>query len=102
MTNGELIAGLLGIIAPAVMALFKRLGLEEKKQNALILGALIVVTGVVMLASGDIDPAACAELGLMECIEVVYGYLGAVVAGAFVSYKMFWQALGIEDKIAGK
>jgi hypothetical protein len=102
MTNGELVAGLLGIIAPIVNAWFKRFNLEEKQQNAVILGFLIVVTGLVMLASGDINPKVCADLGLMECVEVVYKYLGAVIAGAFISYKMFWQALGIDDKIAGK
>ena len=99
--NGELVAGLLGVVAPAALAFLKRFGLSEKQQNAAILGVLIVLTGLVMVASGDINPAACAELGLMECVEVVYGYLGAVIGGAFISYKMFWQALGIDDKIAG-
>ena len=101
MTGSELLAGLLGIIAPAINALFKRLGLDEKVQNGIILAACIVGAGVMMLASGELDPAACAELGLLDCLSVVYKYLGLVLGGAFVSYKMFWQALGIDDKIAG-
>lgn len=102
MNGTELLAGLLGIVAPAVNALFKRLGLSEHAQNGVILAACIVGAGVMMLVSGELDPAACAELGLVDCVGVVYKYLGLVLGGAFISYKMFWQALGIDDKIAGK
>lgn len=101
MTGSELLAGLLGIIAPAINALFKRLGLGEKAQNGIILAACIVGAGVMMFLSGELDPAACAGLDLPGCLSVIYKYLGLVLGGAFVSYKMFWQALGIDDKIAG-
>ena len=101
MSDGQLVAGILGILAPIVNALFKRLGLGEKAQNALILGFCIVVAGFAAFASGDISVDACAGLDLQACVEVVYGYIGIVLVGAFVSYKMFYQALGIDDKIAG-
>jgi len=102
MTDGQLVAGVIGILAPMAMALLKKFGLSKKAQDAAILAALIAITGLLMLASGDINPKACADLGLEECFKVVYGYLGAVVGGAFVTYKMFFEALGIDAKIAGK
>jgi hypothetical protein len=101
MSGAELLAGLLGIVAPAILALFKRLDLSKTAQSGIILAACIVGAGVTMLASGELDPAACSGLDLLDCVSVVYKYLGLVLGGAFVSYKMFWQALGIDDKIAG-
>lgn len=100
--NGDWVIGLLGVLAPLVNALFKRLGLGEKAQNALILGFCVVVAGFVAFAKGDIAVNACAGLDLQACMEVVYKYVGIVLVAAFVSYKMVWQALGIDDKIAGK
>ena len=102
MSGSEILAALLGLLAPIVNAWFKRWGLGEKEQNVIILSFLIVVSGVMMIGSGEISLSGCAGMGLEECFGVVYKYLGLVVGGAFVSYKMFFQALGIDDRIAGK
>jgi di/tricarboxylate transporter len=102
MTDGQLVAALIAALAPAVLALFKRLNISKEAQSAIILGVLVVFAGLAMLASGDIDTKACSGLDLMACVQVVYGYVGAVLGSAFVSYKLFWGALGIDDKIAGK
>ena len=46
-----------------------------------ILAALIAVSGVMMVGSGEISLSACSELGLEECFNVVYKYVGLVVGG---------------------
>jgi len=102
MSGRELLAALIGIFAPVAAAYLKKLGLSRKKQDMVILVALIAVAGVMAVGSGEISTNACAGLGLEACFGVVYKYIGLVVGGAFVSYKMFWQASGIDDEIAGK
>lgn len=102
MSGQELLAALIGIFAPSITAVLKRWGWSRKKQDMLILAVLVVVAGVMAFGSGEISAGACAGLGLEECFGVIYKYIGLVVGGAFVSYKMFWQASGIDDEIAGK
>lgn len=102
MNGQEVFAGLVGIVAPVVVGLFKRLGLSDKQQNLVTLCVLVVITGVMMVGSGEISLTACSGMGLEACVSVVYKYVFLVIGGAFLSYKMFWQALGIDDKIAGK
>jgi hypothetical protein len=102
MSGQEILAGLIGVLAPVVVAAFKRLNLNEKMQNLVTLIILIVITGIMMVGSGEISLHACSGLGLEECVGVVYKYVGLVIGGAFLSYKLFWQALGIDDKVAGK
>ncbi len=102
MTDGQLFAGLLAVIAPLVLALFKRLNLSKEATSAIILAGCVVVAGVGLFTSGQLDPKACAGVDLVECVKVVFAYLSAALTLAFVYYKMVWQALGIDDKIAGK
>jgi lysylphosphatidylglycerol synthetase-like protein (DUF2156 family) len=58
MTDGQLLAGLIAALAPAVLALFKRLGWSKEAQSAAILAVLVMFAGVASLASGEIDPRA--------------------------------------------
>lgn len=101
MTNGQLGAAILAFLAPLVLAIFKRYDLSENVQAGVILGGLLVVAGFSMFISGDINPMACAGLGLIACVKIVVGYLIAVFGTALTSYKYVWQAFGIDDKIAG-
>jgi len=98
----EALAGLIGILAPAALALFKRLGLKKVQQDMVVLAVLIVVSAMMMFASGELNPLACSELGILECLGVVEKYLGLVIGFALISYKMFWEASGLDNRIAGK
>ena len=102
MTNGQLGAALLAVLAPLVLAWFKRFNISENAKQGIILAGLLVIAGFSMWLSGDIDPKVCASLGLLECVRIVVGYVGAVFTAALVSYKYVWQAFGIDDRIAGK
>jgi len=102
MSNGELLAGLLAVIAPLVLAIFKRLNLSKEATSAIVLAGCIVVAGIGLFTSGQLDPRACASIDVVECVKTVFAYLTAALTVAFVYYKMVWQALGIEDRIAGK
>lgn len=102
MTDGQFGAALLAVVAPLVLALFKRLKLSKEAMSGVVLAGCIVVGGVGLFMSGEIDPKACAEVDLVECVKIVFTYLTLSLTVAFVYYKMVWQALGIDDKIAGK
>jgi hypothetical protein len=102
MTDGQLGATILGFVAPLALAWFKRWNLNKNAQAGIILAGLLVVAGVTMLLSGDINPAACSGLDLLPCVKIVVGYLVAVFGAALGSYKYVWQAFGIDDRIAGK
>ena len=102
MGNGDWLVGLLGALLPLVMALFKRLGLDQKVQDLIILLALVGIAGAVAFASGEVSVGGCAGLDLEGCFGVIYKYVGLVVTNAFVFYKMLWKPTGIDDKIAGK
>ena len=102
MSNAELLAGLLAVIAPLVLALSKRLKLSKEATSGIVLAGCVVVAGIGLFVSGELNPKACASVDILECVKVVFAYLTAALTVAFVYYKMVWQALGIEDRIAGK
>lgn len=102
MTDGQLVAALLAMVAPLVLALFKRLKLSKEATSGIVLAGCVVVAAIGLFMSGEIDPRGCADADLVECVKVVLSYLTLSLGVAFVYYKMVWQALGIDDKIAGK
>ena len=101
MSDGQLFAGLLAILAPLGLALIKRFNLSKEVTSGFILLGCIVVAGIGLFLSGQLDPRACAGVDILECVKVVFAYLSAALTLAFVYYKMVWQALGIDAKIAG-
>jgi hypothetical protein len=102
MTDGQFVAALLAVIAPLVLAFFKRLNLSKEAMSAIVLAGCVVVAGFGLFLSGQIDPRVCAAIDIIECVKVVFTYVTLSLGVAFIYYKMVWQALGIDDKIAGK
>lgn len=95
------VTAMLGIIFPFIAALVKRLGLERKVQDAVILGLLIAFAGGAFFVLGDISVSACKDSDLPSCATVIAGYISLVVGQAYIWYKMFWQAFGLDDRISG-
>jgi len=96
-----LVTEMLAFVMPALAALIKRLNLSKTAQDMAILAFYIVVAGLAGILIGNIALDACADISLEACVAVVIGYIQLVMAQAFIWYKMFWQASGIEARIAG-
>ena len=102
MTDGQFVAALLAVVAPLVLAVFKRLNLSKEVMSAIVLAGCVVVAAFGLFVSGKIDPGVCAAIDIVECVKVVFSYVTLSLGVAFLYYKMAWQALGIDDRIAGK
>lgn len=75
----------LGLLAPLVIAVLKQSGFT-KAQNSLIALGVCLVAGIWdALYFGNVEPQAIAETVFQ------------VISAAFVSYKMFFNALGIDE-----
>jgi len=101
MTDGQFVAALLAVVAPLFLALVKRYDLSKEAISAIVLAVCVVVAGFGLFLSGQIDPRVCAAIDIIECVKAVFTYLTLSLGVAFLYYKMVWQALGIDDKIAG-
>jgi len=75
----------LGLIAPLVIAVLKQSGFTKAQNSLIALG--------VCLAAGIADAIYFGTLDPMDVAKTVF----TVVSVAFTTYKMFFQALGIDD-----
>lgn len=75
----------LGLIAPLIIAVLKQSGFTKAQNSLIALG--------VCLAVGITDAWYFGTLDLMDVAKTVF----TVISTAFVTYKMFFQALGIDD-----
>jgi len=76
---------ILGLIAPLVIAVLKQSGFTKAQNSLIALGVCLAVGIADAWYFGTMDP--------MDVTKTVF----TVVSTAFVSYKMFFQALGIDD-----
>jgi len=76
---------ILGLIAPFIIAVLKQSGFTKRQNSLIALG--------VCLTAGIADAWYFGTLDPMDVAKTVF----TVVSTAFVSYKMFFQALGIDD-----
>ena len=92
---------ILGIILPPFLALVKKTGWKKRSKDLVILAILIVVGAVAGFLAGEINPMACSDAELPECLTLVVGYIGFTAGQALVWYKLYWEDSALENKIAG-
>jgi SNF family Na+-dependent transporter len=81
---------ILGLLAPLVIAVLKQSGFTKAQNSLIALGVCLVVGIADAIYFGTLDP--------MDVAKTVF----TVISTAFVTYKMFFQALGIDDWLTAK
>ena len=75
----------LGLLAPLAIAVLKQSGFTKKENSLIALGVCLVVGVWDSFYFGNVDPMDVA------------GTVFQVISTAFVTYKMFFSALGIDE-----
>lgn len=80
----------LGLLAPLVIAVLKQSGFTKAQNSLIALGVCFAVGVADAFYFGTVSPMDVAKTVFM------------VVSTAFVTYKMFFQALGVDDWLTKK